>query len=68
MDQMPSGGASIVNRTLCNDDKSVNAKPKKLDVTSERSVTEEVVNEITERKYEEWDYENGIAVTTTGGY
>jgi hypothetical protein len=68
MDQTPSGGASIVNRTLCNDDTNVNAKPKKIDVTYELSVSEEAVNEITERKYEEFEVEASLKTTVTAGY
>jgi len=67
-DQTPSDGASVVNRTLCNDDWNVNAKPKAIDVTYELSVSEEAVNEVTERKYKEDEFEKSLTTTITAGY
>jgi len=44
----PSDGASIVNRTLCNDD-SVNNRS--IDVSYTRAVVEEEVNTVTKREF-----------------
>jgi hypothetical protein len=66
MDQTPSSdGASIVNRTLCNDD-SVNNRS--IDVSYTRAIVEEEVNTVTKRDFTSYEWEKSLTVTVEASY
>jgi hypothetical protein len=60
MDQTPSDGSSVVNRTLCNDDRTNN---RSIDVSYSRAVSEEEVNSVTKRDFASYEWERSLTTT-----
>jgi hypothetical protein len=65
MDQTPSDGASVVNRTLCNDDRTNN---RSIDVSYSRAVSEEEVNSVTKRDFASYEWERSLTTTVSTYY
>jgi hypothetical protein len=62
MDQTPSDGSSVVNRTLCNDDRT---KDRSIDVSYSKAVKSEEVDSITKRAFQSYEWERSLKTSVS---
>jgi hypothetical protein len=60
LDQTPSDGASVVNRTLCNDDRTTH---RTIDVSISNEISEEAVSSVSKRSFQSYEWENKLTTT-----